>query len=308
MTGRFRLQVVRRSVLWFSVSALMFVVAAVSLLTQGLNYGIDFTGGLIMDVRFARATTVGDVRRALAPVGLQDSVIREVEQSGGREYLITTKPLTEAQRKEAVAALRDRLGSLEVLSTDLVTPVVGEELRRAALMAVGLATLGMLVYITLRFEWRFGIAAIVALLHDVFLTVGFFSLFRIPVDTSFVAAVLTVFGYSINDTIVVFDRIRENLARRRREPLDQLVDDSVNQVLVRSVNTVVTTLLAVLAVFLFGGRTVHFLALGLLVGISFGAYSSIFLASPLYAAIALRTGGQRPGPGAAAARPARASA
>ncbi len=288
--GRFRLEVVRRSGLWFAVSALMVVVAAVSLLAQGLNYGIDFTGGVILDVRFARATTVGEVRQALGRVGLADSVIREVEESGGREFLVTTRPLEEARRQEAVAALRQRLGSVEVLSTDLVTPVVGSELRRAALLAVGLATLGMLVYVTFRFEWRFGVAAIVALLHDVFLTVGFFSLFRIPVDTSFVAAVLTVFGYSINDTIVVFDRIRENLGRRRREPLGQLVDDSVNQVLVRSVNTVVTTLLAVLAVFLFGGRTVHFLALGLLVGIAFGAYSSIFLASPLYVAIARRTG------------------
>lgn len=287
------LKVVGRRRLWFTLSGAMAVVALLALVgnrvTTGraLNYGIDFTGGIIADLRFDQPTTAGAIRDALAERGLGEAVIRSTGE-GGREFLITTRPLGEEERRGVLSHLHDRVGAFQQLSLDVVTPVVGAELRRVALLGVLLATLGMLVYISYRFEWRFGLAAIVALLHDVFLTVGFFALFRLPVDTSFIAAVLTVFGYSINDTIIVFDRIRENLARQRREPLEDLVDRSVNQVLTRSVNTVVTVLLAVAAVYLFGGRTTKDLSLALLVGISFGAYSSIFLASPLYVAIVER--------------------
>lgn len=303
------LKVVGRRRLWFALSLTMAGVALLALVgnrvTTGraLNYGIDFTGGIIADLRFEQPTTTGALREALAERGLGESVIRSTGESG-REFLVTTRPLTEEDRRAVLNHLRDRVGPFEQLSLDVVTPVVGAELRRVALLGVLLATLGMLVYISLRFEWRFGLAAIVALLHDVFLTVGFFALFRLPVDTSFIAAVLTVFGYSINDTIIVFDRIRENLARQRKESLEDLVDRSVNQVLTRSVNTVVTTLLAIAAVYLFGGRTTKDLSLALIVGISFGAYSSIFLASPLYVAIVERARRGRRAPAPAGPRTA----
>lgn len=286
-----RLRVVGKRRLWFAISGLMVVIALGAIifnqvtLGKALNYGVDFTGGTIADLRFDQPTTTAVVRQALSAEGLGDAVIRQVGE-GDREFLITIRPVPEAQQQAALAALRDRVGPYEQLSLDLVTPVVGAELRQAALLGVFLASLGMLLYITLRFEWRFGLAAIVALLHDVFLTVGFFALFRLPVDTSFIAAILTVFGYSINDTIIVFDRIRENLGNRRKESLEDLVDRSINQVLTRSINTVFTTLLAITAIYLFGGRTIKDLSLALIVGISFGAYSSIFLASPLYVTIA----------------------
>lgn len=283
-----QLQFIRYSRIWLAISGLLAVVAAVSLFTRGLNYSIDFTGGVIMDLKFARPASVQAIRGVLADRGFQDAVIREVTGSGGREFLITTRKSSEQARQEALNDLKARVGSFDQLSMDVVTPVIGDELKRNALLGVLIATIGMLLYITVRFEWRFGLAAIIALLHDVFLTIGFFSVFRLPVDTSFVAAILTVFGYSINDTIIVFDRIRENLRTRRKESLGELVDKSLSQVLARSVNTSLTTLLAIAAVFFFGGRTLKDLALALMVGIGFGAYSSIFVASPVWVLITER--------------------
>lgn len=290
---RWNLRIVEKSKLWFAISGLMALVALASLLVQGLNFGIDFTGGVIMDLRYAKPTTVGEIRTVLARHGLGDAVIRAAAgaeatagSAPGREFLITTRSLSDSERRAVFADMEKALGKFEILSVDQVSPVIGSELRQNALKGIALATLGMLIYITVRFEWKFGLAAIVALLHDVFLTVGFFSLFRLPVDTSFVAAILTVFGYSINDTIIVFDRVRENLAHRKRETLAELVDRSINQVLTRSINTALTTILAIAAVYLFGGRTLKDLSLALMVGIAFGAYSSIFVASPLYVAIA----------------------
>ncbi|MBX6377467.1 MAG: protein translocase subunit SecF [Clostridia bacterium] len=282
------LRVVRQRVFWFSFSGLLAVIALASLLLQGLNFGVDFRGGVLMDVRFAEPRATGDVRQVLASQGLGLASIRQVG-TDGREFLITAPPMAEEEQQALLSALRQRLGTLDVRNVEAVSPVVGAELRRAALAGVALATVAMLAYIAVRFEWRFGVAAVVALLHDVFLTVGFFSVFRLPVDVSFVAAVLTVFGYSINDTIIVFDRIRENLQQRRKESLEDLVDRSVNETLRRSINTSLTTILAIAAVYALGGRTVQPFALALMVGIAFGAYSSIFVASPLYVVIAQRS-------------------
>ncbi len=292
---RFKLEIVRHTRIWLAISGFLAVIAAVSLATRGLNYGIDFTGGIIMDLKFEKPATTGQVRAVLADHGFGDAVIREATGTGGREFLITTRQSGEAARRALFDDLKKRVGAFEQRSLDVVTPVIGTELKRNALLGVFLATAGILVYITFRFEWRFGLAAVVALLHDVFLTVGFFSLFRLPVDTSFVAAILTVFGYSINDTIIVFDRIRENLRYRRRESLAQLVDHSINQVLTRSINTAMTTIMAVGAIYVFGGRTVKDLALALVVGIAFGAYSSIFVASPVWVLISERLGRSREG-------------
>lgn len=288
------LRIVDRSRVWFIISILLVLLSLGALLAnkvtmgRALNYGIDFTGGVIMDLKFTgeseNGVGTGDIRRVLGERGLGKAIIRSVGD-GPDEFLITLPSITEEDLQEILDHLRTSLGDFEQMSMDKVTPVIGKELRNAALLAVGLAIAGMLVYITLRFEWRFGLAAVAALIHDVLITVGFFALLRLPVDTSFVAAILAVFAYSVNDTIVIFDRIRENLRRREREPLGELVNRSVNQTLTRSVNTTLTTLVAIGAIYVFGGHTTKDLALALMVGIGIGAYSSIFFASPLYVAI-----------------------
>lgn len=284
---KWQLRVVKTDRLWFLISGLLILVALFSLAVRGLNYSIDFRGGILMDLRFEKDVSMADVRGVLNDHGLGDAVIRratagDVAGGKGGEFIVTTKSIPDDERRQLFADLEQRLGRFEALSVDHVTPVIGDELKRKAGLGILLAVIGMLVYITIRFEWRFGIAAVIALIHDVLLTVGFFSLLQIPVDTAFVAAILTVFGYSINDTIIIFDRIRENLTIRRKETLGELVDRSLNQVLVRSINTALTTVLAIGAIYVFGGRTTKDLALALIVGIGFGAYSSIFLASPLY--------------------------
>jgi preprotein translocase subunit SecF len=289
---------------WFTAS---LVVIALGLLLlampgRGLQWGIDFTGGVYVDLMFTdTAPTTGEVREALAAVGLERSVVQR--SSDGRHVIIRTLPLSEDQRGGMLEALRERWAEFTVSQLEEVQPVIGQELTRRALLALALAAVGMIAYITVRFEFRFAIAAIVALLHDALVTIGVMSLVGMEVNSPFVAALLTIIGYSVNDTIVVFDRIRENVRERAREPLPLVVNDSIRQTLNRSINTSLTTLLAVGAILIFGGRTTRDFALALTVGVVAGTYSSIFIASPLWTAWKLREG--RPRAAVAAPRPGR---
>jgi len=269
--------------LWFAISGVLVVICLVSLLARGLNLGIDFTGGVLFDLRFSRSVSTSEVRDALEGHGLGTSVItRDVMNPNA--VIVRTKALTEGQRQEVL----DSLGSevAEVVSEDvrMVSPVIAGELIRVALVALAIASAAMIAYITYRFEFKFAIAAIVALLHDAFITIGAFSILGVEVSSAFVAAVLLIVGYSINDTIVVFDKIRENLKYRRREGFHEVVDASIRQTIVRSINTSLTTLLVVAALYLFGGRTTQGFALAMLIGITAGTYSSLFIASPLWVA------------------------
>jgi len=299
--GKRRLNVIGPRRWWYALSGTLTLLALVSILVRGFNYSIDFTGGTQTDVRFEQPARMEDIRKVLAERGLGKAVITAVEERGAtsREFIITTRSLSEEERQALIRELGSRVGRLQVMSSDSVTPVIGAELKRKAIIGVFLATLGILAYIALRFEWRFGIAALVALIHDVLITVGLFSLFQLPLDTAFIAAVLTVYGYSVMDTIVIFDRIRENLAARR-EDLAQVINRSVTETLTRSINTTLSTLLAIGAVLLFGGRTTKDLALALTVGIASGAYSSIFVASPIYYELVERLGKRKKAPAAAA--------
>lgn len=273
--------------LLYLVSAVVIAAGLISLALPGygLRLGIDFSGGSILEAKFERAdVTTSEVRSALEPLSLGEPIIQRSAEDPAL-LLIRTKAFDEEQRLLVEQTLRAAVGQFEVVRFEGISPVIGRELGSKALLAVGIASALMLLYITFRFEFRFGVAAIAALLHDVVITVGLFSLARREVNAPFIAALLTVVGYSINDTIVIFDRVRENL---RAEPhgigdFGPLVNRSLAETMTRSINTSATTLLAILAVFLFGGRTTRDFALALIIGVLSGTYSSIFIASPIWA-------------------------
>ncbi len=264
---------------WYFLSALVIVPGLISLALQGLNLGIDFTGGTLMQLEFQQAVTESQVRGVLEAHGIPQATL---QSSGETGIIIRSPELDTGERAAVMESLEKQVGSFEVMRTENVGAVISEELRDAALWALALASVLMVAYITLRFQFRFAVAAVLAVLHDVFLVVGIFSLLRIPVDSSLVAALLTIIGYSINDTIVFFDRIRENLKEHRKGSVAPLVNQSIRQTLVRAINTSLTTLAAVAALLFLGGETTRIFALALFMGILSGTYSSIFTASSLW--------------------------
>jgi preprotein translocase subunit SecF len=253
-----------------------------------LNWGVDFTGGTLLNLRFNDpGVSTGQVRAALTPLGLGEAVIQHTP--GTADISVRTRHLEEAERARMLRAVQEGVGAFTVLSVDDVGPRIGRELRNIAIIGVIVGLLLQVAYVTIRFRSvRFALAADAALLHDVALVVGVYALVRTTVDISFVAVLLTVIGYSINDTIVVFDRIRENQEMRTREPFPTLVNRSILETLVRSINTSVTTLFAIGAVYLFGGPTIRDFAFGLSVAILTGAFSSISVAAPLLVDMQLR--------------------
>ncbi|MCS7235589.1 MAG: protein translocase subunit SecF [Armatimonadota bacterium] len=301
---------------WLYLASALVVVASLAAMAVQpalgrpvLNWGVDFTGGTLITFRFQdRSVSTGQVRAGLQPLGLGEAVIQKVQETG--DISVRTRHLEPEERRRVEQVLRERVGSFTVLSVDDVGPKIGRELRNIAILGVALGLALQVVYVSLRFRSvRFAVAADLALLHDLLLVLGVFALTRATVDSSFVAVLLTVVGYSINDTIVVFDRVRENLQLRGREPFADLVNRSVLEALVRSLNTALTTLLAIGSVYLFGGPTVRDFALGLTVAVLTGGWSSIGVASPILVDLtewAERRAGQvavQP-----AARPARAAA
>lgn len=268
---------------WFTISAIVILIGLVSMALpgRGLKLGIDFTGGLLIDVKFEKAATTASVHQALATVGLENAQI-QIASDDNTEVIIRTRSLTQDESKAMNQALEKESGKFDVLRVEEVKGVIGSELTRKGLFALLIANVGIIIYVTLRFEYKFALTGIAALIHDVLVVLGFYSILGYEANSSFVAAVLTIVGYSINDTIVIFDRIRENLKTRRREPLADVINLSINQTMARSINTSVTTLLALLAVFFFGGRTIKDFTVALMIGIIAGSYSSIFVASPLW--------------------------
>ncbi|NLP18793.1 MAG: protein translocase subunit SecF [Firmicutes bacterium] len=277
---KFQLDVTGKRKLWFLISALIILPGIISLLIQGLNLGIDFQGGTLLQLRFESAVGVGEVREVLTRHGFGQG---SIQSGGGNSVFIRAENIDEDQRREIVAALDGELGSFDIMRIEKVGAVISGELRSAAFLALFLASILMIAYITLRFEFKFAIAAILALLHDVLAVVGIFSLFRIQIDSTFVAAILTIVGYSVNDTIVFFDRIRENLKGHRKKLVTPIVNESVNQVLIRAINTSLTTLFVIVALLFLGGETTKTFALALFIGVVVGTYSSIFIANNIWA-------------------------
>lgn len=278
--------VMRYRTVFLAVSGLVTAVAVLSMVFKGFNLGIDFTGGTLLERALPRPVTAAEVQQVLAGPDLADlqlggATVQPLD--GGRSVLIRTRALEQDEIGRIDAALTQRFGSVVDRRTEVVGPVVGRELVWQALFAVLLATGGILVYVTLRYEYRFGISAIVALLHDALVVLGLYSVLGLEVNVSTVAVVLTILGYSINDTIVVFDRIRERVARfGRRHDYDRLANEAITETLPRTLNTGGTTLVVLLTILLLGGPTLRDFALGLFVGIASGTYSSVFVASALW--------------------------
>ena len=261
--------------------SLLCIAASLGLIfVKGLNLGIDFTGGNVVQVEFTQPTAIEDIRQVLASVGQGGSVIQSYSDRG---VIIRISANEEEARRQTVESLRSKFPGMQVIRLEKVGPVVGEELRQEAFIALILALAGILAYITVRFQFRFAVVSVAALLHDAVITLGIFSLTGMEISSSFIAAILTIVGYSLNDTIVVLDRVRENWKNLRGTGIVDLLNSSINQTLSRTINTSVTTLLPVVALYLWGGEVLRSFSFALLVGILVGTYSSIYVASGLLA-------------------------
>lgn len=272
-------KVIEKTKVWFSISLVIILVGLVLMATKGLNFGIDFKGGTKIVVDFGKDFDKVEADKIVKEYA-EDAATKVVEKT---QYEIKSTKLDETSTSELFDALKEKF-SLEdkaLVSETLIGPTIGKELTRNAVIAVVVACIAMLIYIAIRFEFKFGMAAILALVHDVLITLAVYAIFDIPVNNSFIAAMLTIVGYSINDTIVIFDRIRENSKKMRRSTPTEIANISINKTLARSINTSLTTLIIIGAVNIFV-PTVREFSFPLLVGIAAGAYSSIFIASPIW--------------------------
>lgn len=271
---------------WFLLSALLVIPGLLSIAIQGFNLGIDFTGGTLLDLNFSRPVTVMEVRESLKDYQLEGSTIQLAstqQTDAAQNVFIRSRVLSEDERRAVLVGMEKKVGSFEVHRIEKVGAVMGSELTMKAIWALIAAWALMIVYITYRFEFKFAVSGIIGIAHDVLIVLGAFSLLHKEIDASFVAAILTIVGYSINDTIVIFDRIRENLkTHRKTDSISEMVNRSIWQTMTRSVYTVLTVLFATASLYFFGGETTKNFSLALLIGFTCGAYSSIFNASPIW--------------------------
>ena len=266
----------------FSVSIILLVITVAALLIKGLNLGIDFKGGILIEAKAAQAVDIGALRTEIGSLNLGEVALQQFGAPTDVLIRIQRQEGDEAAQMKAVQDVRDKLGtSYEYRRVEVVGPTVGKELLHAGILATVLAMLAISIYVGVRFEWQFGLAALIATFHDVLTTVGLFAFLQLDFNLTAVAALLTLAGYSINDTVVVFDRIRETLRRQKSTDLRAVINDSVNQTLSRTTITAGTTLLALLPLVLMGGPTLINFSGALTWGILVGTYSSIYVAAAL---------------------------
>lgn len=274
--------------LGYILSALLMVISLFFIITKGFNWGLDFTGGVVFDTHFSQSANLEQIRSKLHENGIESPI---VQTTGSVQDVMIRLPASNNDStigEHVKSVLQNVDKDIQIRSIEFVGPNVGEELAQGAVYAT-LATLAMvLIYVGSRFEWRLGFGSIASLAHDVIITLGVFSALQIEIDLTFVAAILSVVGYSINDSIVVFDRVRENFRKIRRLDTIDIIDISLTQTLSRTIITSVTTLVVVMALFFFGGPSIHNFSLALLVGIGFGTYSSIFVAIAIAYDVGLR--------------------
>jgi len=263
-------------------SLILIITAIVSLVTQSLNFGIDFTGGTMIEVAYQEETDLNQIRNTLEQAGFENAI---VQNFGSIHDVLIRLPVIESENmaevsNQVVAILQaEHSTPIDVRRAEFVGPQVGEELTEQGGLAMLYALIGILIYVSLRFEYRFAIGSVVALVHDVLITLGVFSLFQLEFDLTVLAAILAIIGYSLNDTIVVFDRIRETFLKVRKGSSEEIVNRALNDTLSRTLMTSVTTLLVVVSLFIFGGEVIHAFSIALILGIVVGTYSSIYIAS-----------------------------
>ena len=274
----------RKFTLWVSTLVLLISIGSI-FLHGGLRYGVDFAGGLLIQVRFTKPVDISEVRSALETLGYKGA---NVQKFGGEdEFLVRMEKVSEdleGLSKSMQASLQERFKGqgVEIRRVELVGPRVGSDLKRKALWAVGLSFLGILIYVGFRFhEFAYGLGGIVALIHDIIVTFGAISIFNLEYSLSLLAVILTIIGFSINDTIVIFDRVRENIKKLRKEELPTIFNISINETLGRTILTSGTVMMVVLILFFFGGEVIHDFTIALIVGLITGTYSTIYIASPV---------------------------
>jgi len=281
----------RKIAMAFSILLILLSIGA--LITRGLNMGVDFTGGTVIEIGYPDATEVEPIRNALTNAGFE----AQVQHFGtAKDVLIRITPSKEDKQKQGsndkndavkkaktgdrvFAILKKTNPGISLRRVEFVGPQIGDELRDDGGVAMLLALAGILIYVTLRFEFRFSVGAIIALVHDVIITVGFFAITQIEFNLTILAAILAIIGYSLNDTIVVFDRVRENFLKLRKANAEESINISINQTLSRTIMTSLTTLLVLVALFMFGGEVIHGFSLAMIIGVVIGTYSSIYVAS-----------------------------
>ena len=270
----------RKIAMFFSIS--LFIISFISIFIQGLNFGIDFTGGVLIELRSKNEIiNLTDLRGNLNKLNIGEVQLQTIGSDNDIAIRVQ-KDSGDDKQLDSIKKIKNALSNIEIefRRTEYVGPKVGKELIRAGLIAILFSLLGILAYIWLRFEWHFALGAIIALIHDVFLTIGFFSIFQFEFNLATVAAVLTIAGYSINDTVVIYDRIRETLRKYKEVPFEEIINLSLNRTLSRTLMTSLTTLLALLALFIFGGNVISGFIIALIWGVIIGTYSSLYIASP----------------------------
>ncbi|MDA0873201.1 MAG: protein translocase subunit SecF [Proteobacteria bacterium] len=265
------------------ISILTFVLAVSFLVLKGLNLGVDFTGGTIMEVKYAEQANIQSIRNTLAEINLQDA---QVQNFGTAKDVLIRLPLRNdlsiAELSEKViASLKEKNSSVEIMRVESVGAQIGEELYEDGALAILFVCLGIVLYLSFRFEWRFAIAAIIANMHDVIIILGFFAFFQWEFNLTVLAAVLAVLGYSVNESVVVFDRVRENFRRMRKAKVEDVINNAITRTMSRTIMTHLSTQTVVISMLIFGGEILNNFAIALTIGILFGIYSSIMVGCPL---------------------------
>jgi len=289
------IKIIQKRKIWFTISGIVILSSILSLIFWGLPLSIDFTGGSLLEISFPQnRPKISEIKENLKDLDLGEI---QIQPAGKNDMILRMKSVDEETHQKILSSLKEKYKGLKEERFESIGPVIGSELKRKAIYALIIAAICIILYIAWAFRrvskpvasWKFGLIAIIALVHDLIITVGVFSIvahFSLGIEAGvpFIAALLTILGYSVNDTIVVFDRTRENLLKHYGEDFEEIVNMSVNQTIIRSINTSITTLLVLLAIYFFGGLSIKYFALTLIIGVISGTYSSIFIASPLVVA------------------------